>query len=252
MSNLTDFLFPKATQAQAEAGTSNSVLMTPQSTVEAIRANAPVVELETITISGTFAKHPDDIGYFLELIGAGGGGGYNSGTTNATLGGFGGQYLAFFIDADEVGGSVPVVIGSGGPGASSSGSGEDGGSTSFGPYTAAGGTGGVHNIQSANIDDAKNVLAAYGQQHRPNSLLGLAQWGGGLPPSAGGAVSGTSARAAANSERCGRGGDGNTSAGQAGGDGQAPGGGGGASNNGGRGGNGARGEVRVYRFKRIS
>ena len=65
-----------ASQAEAEAGVISTKLMTPERVAQAIAALGPAsgVVLEVFTASGTFAKDPKDIAYWVEVIGGGGSG----------------------------------------------------------------------------------------------------------------------------------------------------------------------------------
>lgn len=244
--------------------------------------------VETFTTSGTFTKEADDVAYLVECIGAGQGGQGGrgrDGSASSADGGDGGlpgtQVYAFFDEAD-VPASVAVAIGAGslgtqepptdnisGPTPSLA---APGGTTTFGSLLSAEG-GGV--VASASVPlSSTNAHAAVGtattgigndgkfQRVNLGRILGSGAAGGSpneTASRAGGTGGGTGP---------GSGGDGGTGilgaspvVGMPGSNGVAPGGGGGGgggatdpagggSAQGGKGGDGARGEVRIWRFKK--
>lgn len=146
-----------ASQAQAEAGTDNTTLMTPLRTAQAIAAlvgDSVVLNQQEFTANGNWDNSAEPSGSWVvvEMWGAGGGGGEAQAGGSTAEGGGGGRYAAFLLDRASLFENVPVVIGAGGAGASpstgsGSGAGAAGGITSFGDiYGARGGNGGDSNI----------------------------------------------------------------------------------------------------------
>lgn len=146
-----------ATQAEAEAGTSSTKLMTPQRTAQAIAALAATTNVQTFSSSGTWTK-PANVQFVrVRVWGAGGGGGSGGAAGNTVqvsggAGGGGGAYAELIFDADLLPSTVAVTIGAGGAGgaarvATTSGSGNAGsagGNTTFGAqFIASGGSGGA-------------------------------------------------------------------------------------------------------------
>lgn len=227
----------------------------------AIASLAGDVVREIFTSSGTFTKEDDDLAYFVEAWGGGGSGARYTGTVQGGGGG-GGEYVSAFLLAADVPGSVSVTVGAGGGSVAADGNGQAGGHSSFGTHaTSLGGRGGPASSGmaalprtgglSATNTDQQDIIIRLPQTHAGrggaggNALRGTggdSVWGG----AGGGGASSTNFHPGGTSEFGGNGGDAGDTAGQ---DGQAPGGGGGASR--GTSGAGARGEVRVYRFKRI-
>ncbi len=111
----------------------------------------PLVELCRFTESGTFvpADYPaKDSFYTVVLQGAGGSGGRGTGCYGGQSGGY------TVVQAILTGESYPVTVGVGGEArygisANSAGRGNDGGETSFGPFTVPGGAGGYNSKASA-------------------------------------------------------------------------------------------------------
>jgi hypothetical protein len=128
-----------ASQAEAQAGTDNTRLMTALRTAEAIAALSayPYKNFELFTASGTWTHPPGVTEVFAIVVGAGGGGGAGSSGNAGGNGGLGG--LGAGLSA--VSGNVTVTIGAGGAG-SNSGTGGGGGTSSFNGISATGGTGG--------------------------------------------------------------------------------------------------------------
>lgn len=94
------------------------------------------VDIQIFTSSGTWSK-PSDASVVLAIGWGGGGGGSSAG---GDAGGGGGACVFAFWQADDLGATETVTIGSGGSG--SSGTGGTGGSTTFDSLTAYGGGGG--------------------------------------------------------------------------------------------------------------
>lgn len=127
-----------ASQAQAEAGTDSTTLMTPQRVAQALTALAGVSQVVTTTFtsSGTFTKNADDIFYLVYIVGGGASGSrVSSGAPNGGPGG--GGNIRVFLPAD-LSTNTTVVVGAGGAGLSTNGT-NPGGDSSFGIYKATGG-----------------------------------------------------------------------------------------------------------------
>lgn len=263
----------KATGTEAAAGQSNSKWLTPNTGAAMIGALAGDVVKQVFTASGTFTKEADDIAYFVEAIGAGGGGAKGGSYQG---GGQQGEWVERFIIAADISSSVSVTVGAAGSGtATNNASGTAGGASSFGAYLVSrGGKGGLYSASSVMAMLPWELGGAYAAQTSifPTTLivnpsdpfsinsgytsrgLGVAmfnQAGNVGPVTVDGPTfgefvnsSGPFASGVANSRRFGKGGARAT-------DGSAPGGGGGAALTAdAKAGNGARGEVIVYRFKR--
>lgn len=222
-----------ATQAQAEAGTDNTRPMTPLRTAQAIKtARVQTGPTDIFTASGVFTKESDDFAYLVE--GWGGGAGGNSTGYAERRGGGGGEYVRKFISASEVATTTTVTIGAGGAPDPTTGASNNstGGDTSFGSHLVARGAtgivpGGLRGTPEAQAASFSGVWAG-GAGQRGTAPPGNSEFGGG----GGGSSSGLSAYG-------GRGGFGSTPP-------TAPGGGGG---NGSPAQSGARGELRITRYK---
>src|SRR5690606_12150827 len=102
-----------ASQADAEAGSDTTKLMTPQRVAQAIAALVPAAvgvlrDYQVFTASGTWTKPEDlddDAWVFVECWGGGGGGGTN---TNSGAGG-GGGYNSRLLRAADLGDTVTVT-----------------------------------------------------------------------------------------------------------------------------------------------
>lgn len=228
-----------STKEQAEAGLAEGAVMDPLRTANTIAALAGDVVREVFTSSGTFAKQSDDFVYLVEAWGPGAGG---SKDITAGCGGGGGEYISAFIPASLLPNSISVGIGSGGNGSTASGNGQNGGTTTFGSFLSA--RGGKGNGDGGGGQPAQiNVTILHN-----TAIGGYSSGAGGLNTAGGssgmgGGGGGASGQPGGISTGGGNGGNG-------GANGQAPGGGGGKATTG-NGGNGARGEVRITRFKRI-
>lgn len=248
-----------ATQAEAEAGTVTSKLMTPLQTAQAIAekaAKAP--SYQAFTASGTWTKpagYSDDTLVTVEAWGAGGGGGVNSGSNSSGSGGGGGCYSIRRFRLGDLAATVAVSIGAGGVTGGIAG---NGGNTTFGTLlTAYGGEGGVGSGSSTGATAGGNgggptgvglgiytdyFSGAAGGRYNfagGNAAMGGAGGGGANSSSAGAYYAGGTSMGGGNGGFGGRGGPAVA--------GSAPGGGGGgAADSGAVGANGARGELRIY------
>lgn len=130
-----------ASQAEAQAGTDNTKIMTPLRVAEAITAlSRTYSQSQLFTASGTFNTPAGVTQVYAVVAGAGGGGaGWN--TTAGGLGGYGGVAAGLV----SVSGAMTVTVGVGGTGGVNTGSGTAGGTSSFGPLSATGGGGGSLN-----------------------------------------------------------------------------------------------------------
>jgi hypothetical protein len=262
-----------ASQAEAEAGTDNTHVMTPLRVAEAIAAR--VIDYQVFTsASGTWTKPTGisaDAIVIVEAWGAGGGGSRCPvGTDRISGGGGGGAYQSESFLASALGATVSVAVGAGGAGSitdSTPAFGGDGSNSTFGTVLTAFGGGGARTATSTAANGGRGgSYELGGTNYVSTGIWGGTSgasgasggdgifWGGG--GGGGGAFGGdgwfggggggggdTSVRAGGTSRYGGAGGAGGvTGAGTAG---SAPGGGGGGGR-GGNGGAGARGEVRVW------
>lgn len=139
-----------ASQAEAEAGTDNTKLMTPLRVAQAIAAlggTGQVLDSQVFTASGTWDNtvEPGGILVSIEVWGGGGGGGEAQPGGSEAEGGGGGEYRIILLSRTALFENVPVTIGAGGVGApvSTGNHGGAGGQTSFGVLIGAkGGAGG--------------------------------------------------------------------------------------------------------------
>lgn len=98
-------------------------------------------DIQTFTSSGTWTKPSGAKKVFVQLWGAGASGAKG---TNTAAGGGGGEYTEFMFDAGDLSSTETVTIGTGGALRTTTGSGNDGGDTTFGSrLTADGGRGGT-------------------------------------------------------------------------------------------------------------
>jgi hypothetical protein len=226
-----------ASQAQAEAGLSNTTLMTPLRTAEAIAALASggsggggLIGIQAFTSSGTYTPTTGAGSAFAIITGGGGGGGGTS-TASGAGGGAAGATAFLFISSPAV---TTVTIGSGGSGNTGNSAGTSGGTTSFGTTTAGGGAGGLGGGEASpsGVDGSSTTANATfsidggdgsAALSETGGLGGASFWGGG-----------------------GRGGGG--TAGSTGGTGAKGSGGGGGRDGGGDGGAGGGGIVVVFEF----
>jgi hypothetical protein len=139
-----------SSQAQAEAGTDNTTLMTPLRTAQAIAALAGLqnISVATSTASSPFTIPAGVTSLYVIAVagGGGGGGGYNSGTRNPTIrtGGYGGHgaEAISYLTGQTPGATISYTIGAGGAG-NNSGTGSTGGTTTTGAISCTGGAGGT-------------------------------------------------------------------------------------------------------------
>ncbi len=182
-----------ATQAEAEAGTSATKLMTPQRVAQAIVAlggsagggiqvegDTPV-NTQTFNNSGTWTK-PETGNYaVVELWGGGGSGGRGGGSTTPGGGGGGGGYKRLIFAMSELAATVAVTIGAGGAGRTTAGVGNAGGNTSFGALGEAyGGAGGLRGGAAADGDGGGGgggSSAGSGQSGGANNFTAKAVFG---------------------------------------------------------------------------
>jgi hypothetical protein len=189
-----------ATQAEAEAGTDNTHVMTPLRTAQAIAALDPKEfarwGFQVITTSSSFTI-PSGANYFILACGAGGGGGVrNTGSVNTdtkALGGNGGSavWQEGFASSTL---TLTCTIGAGGAAGSGTAAGSAGGATtvtgSGTNITAAGGAGGPIALTEA-VASGTNGASSGGEVYLPGtwnigahtagniSFSGTAPFGGG-------------------------------------------------------------------------
>jgi hypothetical protein len=137
-----------ASQAEAEAGTNNTNLMTPLRTAQAIAALAGLQNIAVRTATGSFTIPTGVTELYVLAVagGGGGGGGYTSGTRNPTIrtggdGGHGAEAISY-LTGQTPGATISYTIGAGGAG-NNSGTGSTGGTTSTGAISCTGGVGGT-------------------------------------------------------------------------------------------------------------
>lgn len=269
-----------ASQVEAEAGSDNTKMMTPQRVAQAIEALAKRFDEQIFTASGTWTKpagYSPDALVLIEAWGGGGGGGRDSGAPFGGGGG-GGGYTQRWMRLADLPATVAVTIGAGGAGRTgSNGDGSTGGNSTFGAFLTAYGGGGGQSAQTTNLGGGgggelgagtvgqPGLLGGGDPRAMPTTFQGYAQtaFGGGAGGTGagsspangpgknavygggggGGGVNSASPTAGGTSLYGGAGGTGGDAA-PTPTDGVAPagGGGGGAGVNGG---NGARGEIRV-------
>jgi hypothetical protein len=131
------------TLTKLAVGANNSLLVADSAQATGVKWGGSVHTEQVFTSSGTWTK-PTGCSYVLvELCGGGGAGGGSSSLQNAgTQGGGAGGYSRKVIDVSAIS-TVTVTIGAGGTGVSA-GTGNAGGTTSFGAHcSATGGAGGV-------------------------------------------------------------------------------------------------------------
>jgi hypothetical protein len=161
-----------ASQAEAEAGTSSTVLMTPERTTQAIAALAGGLKnIAVRTTTGSFTV-PAGVTQLYALVAGGGGGGAQGITPDAVnytggTGGVGG--VALSVLTVTPGSSVSYTIGAGGAG-SNSGAGSAGGSTTLSTITCTGGSGGSSAVGSSNGAAGANGTATGGNLTNTNSI----------------------------------------------------------------------------------
>lgn len=249
-----------ASSAEAKAGTVTDKVISPKGVADAIGALAGDAVYEVITASSNFVKQDDDLAYFVECIGGGGSGSRSS--SGHLGGGFPGLISRRWLVPSQLQASETVTVGAGGAPTTSQSAGNEGGDTSFGSHVrAGGGLGGLFNISAAvNTSYAATfgpiVIPVTGNPTKATgSELCLSANNTDLTgrlynmPTMGGCVNSNTLLGPSSSIGYGTGGlASNTGDGSPG---NAPGGGGGARyGSTGASGAGARGEVRIVRFKR--
>jgi hypothetical protein len=129
-----------ASQAQAEAGNDNTVLMTPLRVAQAIaKLGFGYKNAVIFSASGVFNTPAGVTEAFAYVVGGGGGGGGTTTTTPGGNGGWGGLSLGLI----PVSGAMTVTVGAGGVGTNDAAIGGAGGTSSFGTLSATGGAGGA-------------------------------------------------------------------------------------------------------------
>lgn len=140
-----------ATQAEAEAGTDNTKLITPLRVAQAIGGKTittPIsgspLNTQTFNASGTWTKPASGTFAVVELWGAGGSGAANNNSSSSSGGGGGGAYKLQIFTLAELPSTVTVTVGAGGVArtAGSDSDGAVGGNTTFGAFATAFGGGG--------------------------------------------------------------------------------------------------------------
>jgi len=131
---------------------------------------AVATNVQTFGVSGTYTPHANMIFSFVEVQGAGGGGGYCNAGDVWSQGGAAGGYGSAYLTATQIGSSKTITIGGGGNGATSpSTSGSQGGTTSIGTLiSCSGGLGG-----QASVSTSPDYSAVNGGTATPGSGVTL-------------------------------------------------------------------------------
>jgi hypothetical protein len=182
-----------ASQAEAEAGTSNTVLMTPLRVFQAMKAMTIDVQEFTTSGTATWTKPADAI--YSEIIVLGGGQGGRGGRASvmcdpgvAGIAGNSGGYGEAALIASGLTATVTVTIGAGGTAnTGTTGVGGTGGTSSFGAYVSATGGGSTApGIGSGTGVFANSGRFADGQILGAPSQFGYGGAGGSRLPERGG------------------------------------------------------------------
>jgi hypothetical protein len=147
------------------------------------------IDIQTFTANGTWTKPTDAKSVWVRMVGGGGaGGGAVTGAAGANAegsGGGAGEYGEGWFDASTLAATVAVTIGAGGTGVSA-GTGNSGGTTSFGAgFTALGGSGGAARATSTSTFFAGGGTnggtgGVGGTLHVPGGGGGMCMGGGAL------------------------------------------------------------------------
>ncbi|VFR39641.1 Phage tail fiber protein [plant metagenome] len=181
MPQLLNDLGGMATEVEARALSSTTRLMSPATTLEAIRTASSVV---VFTADGEFPV-PDHVNeVFITGTGAGGGGGAYNGSNGGASGGGSGACCWRVRVAVTPGSVVPVHVGVGGArGTNHNQSGFAGGTTSFGSLLSLGGGGGGITVSDGglggNYAGPQSGIAQNGQRGEQYNPLSLSSAQGG-------------------------------------------------------------------------
>ena len=155
-----------ASQAEAEAGTDNTKLVTSLRVAEAIAAlggAGGAIDIQTFTGSGTWTKPGSGTWAFVQLWAGGGSGGRGTNAA-AAAGAGGGAYNSMWIPLSLLSATEAVTIGAGGAAKNTNAFGDDGGNSDFdGMLFAFGGAGGTVSTGSSGGGQSsagKNGLSA--------------------------------------------------------------------------------------------
>ena len=170
-----------ASQAEAEAGTDNTKMMTPLRVAQAIDGLAGYSTVSIYASSSSFVTPAGVTSALVIVVGGGGGGGGDTSGSAGESGGRGGVAAGVI----SVSGTITVTVGAGGNGGSSAGSGTAGGSSSFSTLSATGGGAGTPSVAGADGDGTggslrsamypavlAGVLATAGALSTPLSVIG--------------------------------------------------------------------------------
>lgn len=165
-----------ASQAQAEAGVSNTVLMTPLRVAQAIASLGSGVNIQSFTASGTYTP-TSGYSYAIAFVTGGGRGGSGASNGGASSGGIAGDTCISILSLSGLGAQT-VTIGSGGVGVYSN-AGTAGGDSSIGTLLVAkGGGSATSNVGTFQI----NASPAGGSSTYTAGMGGGSFWGSGAGP----------------------------------------------------------------------